>query len=370
MSFLRRLLRYGLLCVTSFTVVILLQSTDISKYKHDDIIKITNHQIQHITNITNNITFNHWEWFRTYKPPPSSVYAEFLISPVDLCKTSTGIINLDYLLVVHTALDHADHRQIIRETFGGRNLYNKTSRTVFVVGTTSNVTLTRELHKESRNYGDFVQGNFVDSYHNLTHKGVVWLRWVSQYCGNVTYVIKVDDDVIVNLPRVINHVMPGFGSIRNRTVLCPLTSSGTIFRNGSTQKWIVDNYEFPGLAVYPFSFCHGFFVIVTGDLIKPMLDAAKVVPFFWIDDVYLFGMLLASIEGIQFERMWRGDAPFMSSLPCFQQYGKDCMYNVVNNRGSSSFDRLAALNLWNLINTNTPLPRTRVVHRRHRHFLH
>ncbi|XP_052090775.1 uncharacterized protein LOC127727699 [Mytilus californianus] len=41
---------------------------------------------------------------------------------------------------------------------------------IFVLGQTSNITVQREINDESRKYKDIVQGNFVDSYRNLTYK--------------------------------------------------------------------------------------------------------------------------------------------------------------------------------------------------------
>jgi hypothetical protein len=51
---------------------------------------------------------------------------------------------------------------------------------------------------ESETYGDIVQTAFEDTYRNLTYKAMSVLRWVSTYCPSVTYVLKADDDAIVN----------------------------------------------------------------------------------------------------------------------------------------------------------------------------
>ena len=50
------------------------------------------------------------------------------------------------------------------------------------------------IKEEFDKYGDTVQGNFIDSYQNLTHKAVLGLRWLSQFCPEAAYAIKADDD--------------------------------------------------------------------------------------------------------------------------------------------------------------------------------
>ena len=38
---------------------------------------------------------------------------------------------------------------------------------------------------ESARYGDIVQTDYLDSYHNLTLKAVSWMRWVDAHCPHV-----------------------------------------------------------------------------------------------------------------------------------------------------------------------------------------
>ena len=39
----------------------------------------------------------------------------------------------------------------------------------------------------------------MDAYSNLTIKHVFALKWITKYCPGIKYVLKADDDVIVNL---------------------------------------------------------------------------------------------------------------------------------------------------------------------------
>ena len=56
---------------------------------------------------------------------------------------------------------------------------------------------------EFERYEDLVQGNFIDSYKNLTLKAVLGLRWLSQYCSDAPFAIKTDDDTFLNIFEMV-----------------------------------------------------------------------------------------------------------------------------------------------------------------------
>jgi hypothetical protein len=43
---------------------------------------------------------------------------------------------------------------------------------------------------------------FQDTYHNLTLKTVMGLKWTSIFCPQVKFVLKTDDDIYVNVALV------------------------------------------------------------------------------------------------------------------------------------------------------------------------
>ena len=44
-----------------------------------------------------------------------------------------------------------------------------------------------------------MQGNFLDTYYNLTYKSVMGHLWVSEFCRQAELVVKADDDIYVDL---------------------------------------------------------------------------------------------------------------------------------------------------------------------------
>jgi hypothetical protein len=53
---------------------------------------------------------------------------------------------------------------------------------IFLVGQSFNTTLNELIIQESKLYKDIIQGDFVDTYFNLTMKILMGLKWTHLYC--------------------------------------------------------------------------------------------------------------------------------------------------------------------------------------------
>ena len=60
----------------------------------------------------------------------------------------------------------------------------------------------KQLEEESSKYGDIIQGDFLDTYHNLSYKAVMGNLWVAEFCSQAEFVVKTDDDMYVDLYEV------------------------------------------------------------------------------------------------------------------------------------------------------------------------
>ncbi|NXD32714.1 B3GT4 galactosyltransferase, partial [Spelaeornis formosus] len=72
------------------------------------------------------------------------------------------------------------------------------------------------LLAEWRQHGDILQGDFADTYGNLTRKTLLLLRWARACCAGSPFLLKADDDVFVNVPAVTQHL-----AARMRTTKSP-----------------------------------------------------------------------------------------------------------------------------------------------------
>lgn len=69
------------------------------------------------------------------------------------------------------------------------------------------------MAREVADFGDIIEEDFLDTYHNLTLKSIAMLKWINLTCygsNNSTrssmpqYVLKTDDDVFINIDRLFS----------------------------------------------------------------------------------------------------------------------------------------------------------------------
>lgn len=111
-------------------------------------------------------------------------------------------------VAVISAPEYFHKRDIIRRTWQ-RHLQSDLSLANlaglgFIVGLTEGDNeIQKRIEKESVMYGDILQIEMIDDYYNLTLKVVGLLNWINDHCSRVDYVLKVDDDVYVNVQNLV-----------------------------------------------------------------------------------------------------------------------------------------------------------------------
>jgi len=64
----------------------------------------------------------------------------------------------------------------------------------------------KKIREEYLLHKDIIQMNsFVDSYFLMTKKIIKSFKWTSYYCSNAKYVLRINDDVILNKYEFINY---------------------------------------------------------------------------------------------------------------------------------------------------------------------
>ncbi|KAJ8705327.1 hypothetical protein PYW07_011154 [Mythimna separata] len=178
---------------------------------------------------------------------------------------------------------------VIRHTWG----QNQASiKAVFLIGDTQNVTVAQNVTNEIRLYKDIVQGNFIDAYRNMTYKHVMGLKWVAHHCPTAKYVLKTDDDIVVNIRELVQFLARELSPWGAKDLItCQLSPVTEVHRTESKWKVTPEEYPFP---FYP-PFCEGWAVIYSQDVVPRLLKAAQSTPFFWIDDAHITGVIAAQI---------------------------------------------------------------------------
>ncbi|XP_071152427.1 beta-1,3-galactosyltransferase 5-like [Mytilus edulis] len=246
--------------------------------------------------------------------------------------------NVFLLIFIHMAPGNFVGRTLIRSTFGTISSFqNKNIEHVFVLGKTENETLQQDIEQESKRYTDIIQGNFIDSYRNLTYKLVFSLFWVKNFCNNAKFVIKMDDDIMVNIPLIVPYLKEKLNAGQTSKVLeCKMITENIPVRDRNN-KWFITREEYPFTKFLPY--CAGHSSIMSIDVVRKMYKATKKVPFLWLEDVYGSGFLSLLLKINMFMPKFYFE-PVINSL-----YNKTCSLfylNILKNDTNS-------LEMWKTI---------------------
>ena len=250
----------------------------------------------------------------------------YKINNEGICRNVT---KLSCIVIVHTSPRHFNRRNIMRETWLNSSYYNPESiRVVFLLGEVSDISLQMKIERENSVFKDIVQGHFIDSYHNLTNKGVMGLKWITEYCQNAEFIVKTDDDFFLNFFKVFSEM----SQIKNRKryLVCNRIDAGTSgIQREIYDGWYVHKDEFKRMIYYPYNSCSGLVVFISRDLVPLLYKAAFISPFFWVDDYYLFGILPAKINGVIHQTIEMNiTLDYTQGLECYERFGTQCPFVI------------------------------------------
>ncbi|PIO72463.1 hypothetical protein TELCIR_05610 [Teladorsagia circumcincta] len=125
----------------------------------------------------------------------------FIVPPHGFCNNSTFVV----IVPVKRRLNYAYDENLQAQLSNGIETYGYS--VLFAVGLAKSNEVQRKLHLESQLYGDLLQADFDDVYHNLTQKVLSALRFVFSSCPQTKAFIKVDDDAGWNIRRTRNLIL-------------------------------------------------------------------------------------------------------------------------------------------------------------------
>ena len=198
-----------------------------------------------------------------------------------ICSVKPGK-KLDMIMIIFTYKNSVRRRETIRNTWT-QHTKNNTANTryFFAFGNYSTQKANLELAKEAKMHGDIVQAGFGESYQNLTYKTITMLGWVIKNCPNTKNVMKTDDDMWVNVPKIVKTF--------NREPLSKTVAGFCMFNarpiRSKASKWYASPENYPR-DKYP-DFCSGTGYIMD---IKTAINVHKTsvdVPFLYLEDVYV-----------------------------------------------------------------------------------
>ena len=236
-----------------------------------------------------------------------------VLFPSGLCRPGTFMV-----ILVHSSPTNLDRREAIRVTWGDavlKGTWPNTSQQnnsmisrlqiAFVLGLHSDEAVNRAIRQEHSHYNDIIQGDFTDHYHNMTLKSLLDLKVTATRCPHVQYLLKSDDDMIINLPYLLDILV---AKPLKRSFMGPYNPRSRVYRDG---VWKLTLEEFPFTFYPPYE--SGSAYVITGDLIHELFVTAEYVPHIFVDDVYVTG-ILGRILGVTHVRQ-RGFAYWGTKKP-------------------------------------------------------
>ncbi|WKX96150.1 hypothetical protein Q1695_012529 [Nippostrongylus brasiliensis] len=196
---------------------------------------------------------------------------------------------LEFILLVHINAHDNNTRYAWRTTYGQSSLRAKFHYNVlFSIGLPRSAKVQEGIVKESAQNRDIIQGNFIDSYRNLTLKHVAGLRAIlAESCRDRVVVVKVDDDVVLNLRNISEFVRRNFTG-QEDFLYCSKREKHAPMREKG-KKWTVTKEEWSS-ELYP-THCLGMIYLVQVSSLRKMINSVPSKQFFWIDDVFVTGVL-------------------------------------------------------------------------------
>ena len=191
------------------------------------------------------------------------------------------------VFLVCSAVHRFELRDAIRATWGGAA---HSVRLFFVLGQLE----ARYRHlegaivNESRVHGDVLQSNIVDSYANLTLKTRAALAWTVTSCSATYFVAKTDDDVYVNVRDLLQELARMMRAGARRFMM------GRLIRDAKPDtdrksKWYTPRAIYANRTYPPY--LSGSAYVISTDLVTALLGAATRRKLFWLEDIYITGLL-------------------------------------------------------------------------------
>ncbi|XP_046460823.1 lactosylceramide 1,3-N-acetyl-beta-D-glucosaminyltransferase A-like [Daphnia pulex] len=202
----------------------------------------------------------------------------------------------------------------------------------FIVGLTNNKTVQQKLTEESAKHNDILQVNVHDKYRNLSVKAAGLLNWLNSRCSPVDFVLKVDDDVYVNvhnLATVLHSFSPLEPSIYGH-------KAGGSHPSRTEGKWPSSFEDWPWFWIP--NYLQGAGIVIAGSAVRSLLAAVQSTPYFIWDDIYLIGLCAVKARlPIRISNRFFVDRPNNPADPCFVRSAVTWTVRSADHMNSSHF---------------------------------
>jgi hypothetical protein len=239
---------------------------------------------------------------------------------------------LTLIVMILSSTNNFKRRNVVRETWGNSRYYLNygTVKVLFVLGLTKDSSVQEQIEAEFNRSKDILQGSFIDSYKNLSYKSVLGFKWLTERCRNAKFVLKTDDDVVINMFRIFDTDIPKM-SIDKYHVHCQRRKKSKVIRGRIKEKTNVEPHQLRGLK-YHMPYCHGQYVLFLNEIAPYLYESASKTPLFRIDDVFNYGIVMNNIVGLNYKQVRPDERALYEDIKipvCWKQLYPKCRYLYV-----------------------------------------
>ena len=181
----------------------------------------------------------------------------------------------------------------IRATWGNSAVLKHQVKLIYVTGRASLIDTQKHIEEESNKFNDIIQGDFEDSYYGLGNKSITTWNWIRMYCHTAKVFMKTDDDLALDIQRIVKSVQPYINKPRH--LMCYLINNAYVNREIES-KFYVSLDEYPD-EFYP-PYCNGWVFLYTVDIVEEMCRHMVQTEMFKIEDVWTTGMVMKNVHNL------------------------------------------------------------------------
>ena len=220
-------------------------------------------------------------------------YSYLINTNKNYCGRESGK-DLLFIAFVPASPKSFEKRDLIRSTWANNKYLKSKAKVIFLIGRSTESIVNLKIKNESLKYADIVQNDFMDTYYNLTIKTIMGFKWVSNFCQNAKYTLKIDDDVVVNIPFLIDYLegLVKKNTNQKNTLIGKCFESRGVIRDINS-KFYISKDEFK--EDYYVQYCEGPAYTLSTDLALSMYNSSLYTEFFKFEDVYV-GVLAKNLN--------------------------------------------------------------------------
>ncbi|EHB01840.1 Putative UDP-GlcNAc:betaGal beta-1,3-N-acetylglucosaminyltransferase ENSP00000381720 [Heterocephalus glaber] len=214
------------------------------------------------------------------EPVRSNPSEYYVLSQSEVCKEK----NIVLLSLIFSSPENGTRRDLIRKTWGNvTSVQGHLILTLFALGMPALVTTQKEIDKESHKNNDIIEGIFLDSPENQTLKIIAMTQWAVTFCPNALFILKVDEEMFVNLPTLVDYLLNLKGHLEDIYV-------GRVIHQDTPNR-DPHSQEFVSLSEYPETYypdyCSGEAFIMSQEVAQMMYVVFKEVSIMVPADVFV-----------------------------------------------------------------------------------